>query len=541
MDFTTLADDALATLRSEKVTAFTALTQLSAATAEQEAEAIELAADIDAIDAESRSRKFTAVRGRTFAQAEPEPEPEPAPAEPTEPEPVVEPGTTTDPEPQPEPAAEPEADPEPVVEPAPTQTEAPAVTASATRTGRRPVLPGSGADLVTITAAADTGFALGQVLDLGDVGQGVINRLSNLQPPQGNGETEDLRKFPVAKFAIDFPEDLVLDRNSDPNEVMRHVGDESRLDEDLVAAGWCAPSEVIYDLCGGEVVDGLVDIPEMQVKRGGFRHTRGFDFSTIYAAVGFNQTEAQAIANTVKPCYEVPCPTFTDVRLEVQGLCIKVPILTEVGYPEVVKDVMAKAMVAHQYKINALTLSKMVAFAGAARVYTGLGAVTTDTLEAITLVLQQTRQKYRLGKSATMEVVLPVHMLEVFRNDIGRRNGVGAEAITDAQINAHFTVRKMRIQWVYGWQELAVSAATVAYPATFQFLAYPAGTFVKGVSDVISLSAVYDAASLATNTYTGLFMEEGLLVEQMCYEAVLGTVPICAAGITGAQTLDCLP
>lgn len=528
MDFTTLADDALATLRSEKVTAFTALTQVETPTDAQVTEAEQLAADIDAIDAEKGRRKFAALKGRSFSQ-DPDPEPEPEPAE--EPEPAV--------EPEPEPAVQPEPAPaQAAVQPEPDTS---SVTAAARRrTGHRPILPGSGNDLVSIVAAADTGFALGQKLDLGDVAQGVINRLQAMPAPTGDGKSEDLRKFPVAKLAIEFPEDLILDQNKDANTVMRHVGDENRLDEELVAAGWCAPSEIIYDLCGGEVVDGMVDVPEMQVRRGGFRHTRGFDFSTIYSAVGFNQTEAQAIANTVKPCYEVPCPTFTDERLEVQGLCIKVPILLEVGYPEVVKDVTAKSLIAHQYKINALTLSKMVALAGAARTYTGLGAVTTDTLEAITLVLQQTRQKYRLGRNATMEVVLPVHMLEVFRNDMGRRNGVGADAITDAQIMAHFTVRKMRVQWVYGWQELSVAAATVAYPATFQFLAYPAGTFVKGVSDVINLSAVYDAASLAVNTYTGLFMEEGLLVAQMCYEAVLGTVPICAAGITGAQTLDCV-
>jgi hypothetical protein len=79
----------------------------------------------------------------------------------------------------------------------------------------------------------------------------------------------------------------------------------------------------------------------------------------------------------------------------------------------------------------------------------------------------------------------------------------------------------------------------VAYPATYQALVYPAGTFVKGTSDVINLNAVYDAASLAANIYTALFFEEGVLVAKMCNEAALVTLPICNAGRTGTANLTC--
>jgi hypothetical protein len=68
---------------------------------------------------------------------------------------------------------------------------------------------------------------------------------------------------------------------------------------------------------------------------------------------------------------------------------------------------------------------------------------------------------------------------------------------------------------------------------------YPAGTFVKGTADVINLSTVYDAASLATNVYTGLFTEQGLLVAKQKFHADLVTLPICNAGRTGAANLTC--
>src|SRR5262245_12622434 len=41
------------------------------------------------------------------------------------------------------------------------------------------------------------------------------------------------------------------------------------------AAGWCAPSEVIYDLCELETIDGILDLPEMQTSRGGWQIPTG--------------------------------------------------------------------------------------------------------------------------------------------------------------------------------------------------------------------------------------------------------------------------
>jgi hypothetical protein len=92
------------------------------------------------------------------------------------------------------------------------------------------------------------------------------------------------------------------------------------------------------------------------------------------------------------------------------------------------------------------------------------------------------------------------------------------------------------VSFVYDWQVLDETAEE--YPATFQVLMYPAGTFVKGTSDVINLNAVYDAASLSTNVYTGLFMEQGLLVAQMRYDVDLITLPINSTGRTGPHDLS---
>ena len=74
----------------------------------------------------------------------------------------------------------------------------------------------------------------------------------------------------------------------------------------MAAAGWCAPSETIYDLVETETLDGILDTPEMQTTRGGWNIpvNGGPDFASIYNALGnagvTHLTEAQVIADTAK-------------------------------------------------------------------------------------------------------------------------------------------------------------------------------------------------------------------------------------------------
>ena len=407
----------------------------------------------------------------------------------------------------------------------------------------RPRAPAAVRTPVSITAAADVPeFATGSALEsMEAVSNALLNRMRGFGTPSGDGETENLQHYGVAAFRLDFPQELTIDRHSDDMEILTYAGQESRLPgNSLVAAGgWCAPSETLYDLCAGETTEGILSVPEVNVARGGIRYTAGPDFSTIYTAVGFCQTEAQAISGTAKTCFEVPCPPFVEVRLDVCGLCIKAPILTNAAYPELVQRWLSGSLVAHQHKMNAKVIAGLATAAGAAKVIAGLGTTAGDTLGGLELIADGLRQKYRLSMGASLEVVVPFWVKGAIRSDLANRTGQ-QDPVNDAQITAHFAARNLSVQFVYDWQDMAAPPA-VAYPATFNALIYPAGTFIKGTSDVINLNAVYDAASLAQNIYTALFFEEGVLVAKMCNEAALVTLPICNAGQTGAHNLDCTP
>lgn len=415
-----------------------------------------------------------------------------------------------------------------------------AVTASGTRrrAGARPEQVPDTPARMSLTAAADVpGFATGQSMgDLNDVVTATLNRMKSFPQSPAGIPGAQMSRYGVALFRREFEDSLVATGNND-QEVLDFAGSEARLPNGSLTAagGWCSPSQTLYDFCEGETSEGLIDLPEMGITRGGVRTTPGPDFATLYSSTGFTQTEAQAIAGTTKPCYEVACPAFTDTRLDVIGLCIKVPILTNAAYPELVRRTIAGSLIAHQHRLSANLITKMVAKATAVTT-ADMGSVTANTLNSIGLVAETLRGEYRLSLNATLEVVLPHWVKEAIRADMGVRAGADDSqvALADAAIERFFTVRKVRAQWVYNWQMLVNGEE--GYPTTFQMMVYPAGTFVKGTSDVISLDAVYDAASLSTNTYTGLFMEEGTLLLQRCFKAKIVTVNVAASGKTGAAS-----
>jgi hypothetical protein len=539
-ELTTLSLEELSALREEKFAALSALFANETLTDEQETEALALGADLDTLDAEiaerpveqsaeERSAALAALR-ESFTVA---PEEAPEDGEESSEEDGDEDGEEAEPV---EEAAEEEA-----VEAA---TKAPTKTAAAlARRTPRPKAPEmSKPSVISITAAADVpNFATGSKLeDMAQVAEALVNRMEAFSVPNGDGKTENLIQYGVARFKMEFPDDLKIDSHASENETLRvigHAANESRLASEqgkgsLVAAGgWCAPSETLYDLCvTGESLDGIVSLPEVAVNRGGIRFTKGPDFSTIYSNVGFLQTEAQAIAGTAKGCFEVPCPAFTEVRLDAIGLCIKAPILTNAAYPELIQRWLSGSMVAHAHKVNASVISRMVTLAGAAETVTDFNSTTHTTLSALELLSNYKRQTYKMGLNETLEVVLPYWVKSAIRDDLSLRAGITLDAVTDAMIASHFAARNLNVQWAYDWQELDTTNATEGYTATYDALLYPAGTFVKGTTDVIKLNAVYDAASLDVNTYTALFFEQGLLVANTCADADLVTLPVCNSG-----------
>jgi len=504
---------------------------------------------------------------------------------------------------EPEPPTEPApAEPEPPTEPAPAEPEP--VTASATLRVADLVpaaTPAASAPvpapLVTrsslVASVGVPGFENGQKLtSLLDVARAFEARSAGHSAHTAGRDSQVVSMSPVAQLVRDYPDEYSVFSDQGDYAKLLAVGDESRLpggsliesallryealkaakrpgtDALVAAAGWCAPSETDYSICLQVTTDGLYDAPETQARRGGVRHNTGIEFDTIFGTCTpgapnptgyFNLTEAQVAAGSpTKTCLEIPCPSFVDTRLGVTGLCLTGNILANRGYPEFTAAFVRGALAASAHQVNREQIAAVVAGSvavnlSAAAPWATDVSVVSEVLSAVEMAIVDIKYRLRLMRNASLEVVLPYWVLAQMRADWIRRNGGDYSkmiCLADSEIMAGFTCRDARPQFVYDWQDAFASCAVSGLPgadtpinnlpATLQFLVYPAGTWIRAVSDVITLNSVYDSTKLATNQVTHMFTETGWAMVQMCPASRVYTVPICPSGRTGnQQTITC--
>lgn len=371
------------------------------------------------------------------------------------------------------------------------------------------------------------------------------------------------------RFNRHFPDDQRIMAGDDAYAKVLRTADEKRLPGGnlresatlavkegralTAAAGWCAASEVIYQLCELESMDGILDLPELEAARGGFNipEDGGIDFSTIWNGIGSagdtHLSEYDVQNDTTKVCYEIPCPDFVDTRLGVDYVCLTAGLLQRRGYPEVVSRVSRGAMVALAHKINQGVIDAVVTAAGAASVIPadpGGDDAASALLSAVELGIVDMKYRHRMPFASTMEVLLPLWTLTVIRAALARRTGVGLLGVSDSQILEWFTIRGAVPRFVYDWQDALAglvggpggAVALTALPDTLDFVIYPAGTFTKAVQPVVNLDTIYDSTLLATNEYTALFAEDGWAVLQTCPDARQYTVEVDVSGCVGCIT-----
>lgn len=438
----------------------------------------------------------------------------------------------------------------------------------------------------TLVAAAgvpnyEAGQTLPTMLDVAKAFEARSFAHSAMRRP--SGDKGEVHSFPVAQLVRDYPDEFSVQGDETDYAKLLQVSDEKRLPggsllravearrkeielfaperDSLVAAqGWCAPSETDYSICLQITTDGLADFPEVQARRGGIRHNTGIEFDSIFGGGScssptgfFDLTEAQVAAGTVKTCLEIPCPSFIDTRLGVTGLCLTGNILAIRGYPEFTATFTRGALAASMHQVNREQIADVVADSTAVTLtggtWTSDASVVSQVMSALELAIVDIKYRLRLQQSATLEVIMPFWILAQMRADWIRRNGTGGWAdsvmVADSEISAGFARRGARVQYVYDWQDaFATCAASGAagsdvalqqLPTSLQFIVYPAGTWVRAVSDVITLNSVYDSTKLATNQVTHLFTETGWAMIRMCPLSRVYTVAICPNGSTGVQ------
>lgn len=341
---------------------------------------------------------------------------------------------------------------------------------------------------------------------------------------------------------------------------------------------WCAPYEIDTTLCDEqEAAAGYVDVPTVGVRPPGVIYTKGMDWWRLF---DFSTMVESCDPCFTKPCITVPCPEWEQADVCIEPFCIESCILKERAFQSWYDQFVRRALLAFRRWQNVQVLEKILALIAA---QTGTNSVdfsvapppvpspfgTAHTaFDALSLTATWYRDLYRMNPNATLEVIAPHWMRNVIRDDMSKRFGRDGTDVTDAQIDSFFANRGLRVQFVYDWQTLVATAdlkvatgnvpganpvaarqiATYplapgtppppsgvptpikAYPATYEVLMFPAGTFMAGRVEMFRMDGLYDAANLKLNKFTKIFFEDGVTVMQRCYRALRLKLPVCLNG-----------
>ena len=412
---------------------------------------------------------------------------------------------------------------------------------SATEIARRvpaPEIPEKSDPVVTITASADVpGFAGGANLTLTDVAKAMHARARGLPKKSARAS--------VATIQRPIPEERRIPEGASPAlvaSILDQAGDVRRLRENgaLVAAGgWCAPSENLYDLLDIEGSDGILDLPTVQIARGGLNVPSFIGFGDADGAL-WTWTEADDIAaadpeyaGPYKACLRIPCPDFTDYRLQADGLCLTHGNLSNTAFPELTERFVRLALTSHRYRMSGLQLTALLGTADNIAI-TGMPSdASGDILYAVELHAANLRSRWRLANSDVVEVALPAWAAPAVRASFAARAGVALTNVSDADLAAHFAVRGVRVQFVHDMDPLVSGGVyATAYPATVQILSWVSGGYVLGTGGSIDLGVVRDSTLNAVNDYTAAWTEEFWTLVQRGPNAVETELPISVDGIT---------
>jgi hypothetical protein len=455
-----------------------------------------------------------------------------APAE--EPAPETQPGETPAPEP-----------------PAPTAEEAPAPQAVAASARRGPVMrrirerqpvvevPNN---RVSITASADIpGVPMGtRFNDMTEVAHALHAAARTLPASHGNG-----REVPVATFnhpygdlpsaepdSVESAQAAItaatsLDRITDANGALTAAG------------GWCAPSETIYSLFGVECVGDMLDLPTINVTRGGIRVPVSPSMGDVFGSpndVAWVWTEANDVSaldgDPTKPCFRIPCPTWNDIRLACTGVCLTHGNLANSAYPEMTERFIALVNASHARFINKGIIAAVETGSTARTLGAGILGATAPVLEAVDLGAIAYREKWGMCRTDILEAVFPSWIMGAMRSDLAQRCNTPLYDVSDAMVQGWLTDRRVRAQFVSDWQAIAGTATD--WPATVKFLLYAAGTWVRGNGPTINLGVVRDSTLNETNDYTALWTEECFLLAKQGHESQVITVAIAPNGEASA-------
>lgn len=397
-------------------------------------------------------------------------------------------------------------------------------------------IPESNNTQVLIAAAQDVPqFYVGQRLDPSLLADALHNKARMLSDSRGNQTV-----YPVATIERPFGQGYDLE-GLDQASTWDTIAEMTKPTALVAAGGWCAPSETVYNLFEVECEnDVLFSLPTFRVTRGGIRWPVFVPHDETLNP-GFVWTEANDMAATAgsptKACVRIPCPTFTECRLDAVGLCITAGNLIDRAYPEQVRWFINRAIRAYERNNSVRKLNLVLADSVPVSIAATFGAASA-LIAAILLQAASYRQANGLCATETLDVVAPYWLTDVVKADVARQvgalTGPGAGVLTDADVSAFFAAANLNLRYISHWQNFSVQP-TLVWPASVQLLVGYPGSYVEFNQGRLDLGVIRDSVLNATNDFTAVWFEEFYCVGRRGPQARLVTLPICPLGEVGGR------
>lgn len=386
-------------------------------------------------------------------------------------------------------------------------------------------------------------------------------------------------RYPVASIKAEYQH--TVDERTGPAAVealIRELTSDDRKEALLAGGGWCAPSEIRYDLFNiADAPSGLIQLPTLGISRGGLQFpispsiadifytsgasnaasgVGGFAFPFSNASDPWLWSEADDIATVTgsvnKPTLRVPCATFSTQRLELYGLTLTAGNLTDSAYPEATANFLRLLRAAYAHTVNARLIGLMLSASSSAIAIGGANKAAFNTiLDGVDLAATDYRNKFGMADDAILEAVFPRWILANIRADLAWRTAVELQSVTDTMIRGYFADRGVAAQFVSDWQvrgsgqfgnpAALAGGAMTTWPTSVDFMLYAAGTFVHGTGLSLDLGVIRDSVLNAENDFTAAWMEEAHLIAKVGHESrrYTATFAVNGAPVLG-QTLGAM-
>lgn len=265
----------------------------------------------------------------------------------------------------------------------------------------------------------------------------------------------------------------------------------------LTASVCCAPNDIIRDIASFCQATGLYSLPRIAAPHGGLTYAIPSHACGLSVEVfeWIEECDPEAEPQPDKPCQEIECGIYEDVRVNAFGWCFEYCNGTAKFNPEQLEYYLAEARCRFEHIVSKRLLDLVLTHPRVPEPETCPalgGSVAGDIYEILSIKFEKLRRDL-CNPTLRPNVVAPAWIEDFLEIDNCRR-GSGGVNKSFSQIVSQLGGT---VQFVYNWQ--APDAASCAFPGGFEVLIHAPGVFREVDGGSLDFGLVRDSVLNAQN------------------------------------------